>query len=43
MNQWAFVIGAYSLTSLATACLVAWAYLSMRADEAAAEQVKRRK
>ena len=43
MNQWSFVIAAYSLTLIATAGLVAWAYWSMRADEAATEAFKRRK
>ena len=43
MNQWAFVVGAYLLTLLATFGLVAWAFLSMRSEEAAAEAVKLRK
>lgn len=43
MNQWAFVIAAYSLTMLTTLGLVGWAFLSMRGEETAAEAVKRRK
>jgi len=42
MNQWAFVIAAYSLVGLATSGLVAWAFWSMRKAEAEAEAVKRR-
>ena len=43
MNQWAFVIAAYSATALATLGLLLWAYLSMRTAEGEAESVKRRK
>ena len=43
MNQWAFVIGAYAVAFVATAGLTAWAWLSMRGDEAAAEALKQRK
>ena len=43
MNQWAFVIGAYAVTFVATLGLTAWAWLSMRGDETAAEALKQRK
>lgn len=43
MNQWAFVVAAYVVTAVATFALVAWAFLSMRSAEAAAEALKRRK
>ena len=42
MNQWAFVIAAYSLVGVGTAGLVLGAYLSLRRAEAKAEAVKRR-
>ena len=42
MNQWSFVIAAYSLVGAATIGLILWAYLSMRRAEANAEAVKRR-
>ena len=42
MNQWPFVLGAYALTFIATLGLIAWAWLSMRSDEAAAEALKKR-
>ncbi|HXG81226.1 MAG TPA: hypothetical protein VNJ05_05450 [Sphingomicrobium sp.] len=42
MNQWAFVIAAYSLVGIATLVLIAWAWLSMRSAEADAEAAKRR-
>jgi hypothetical protein len=42
MNQWSFVIAAYLLAAMGTGGLVGWAYLAMRAAEAAAEAVKRR-
>ena len=35
MNQWAFVIAAYSLVGIATLGLVGWSFLSMRKAEAA--------
>ncbi|HEU0310434.1 MAG TPA: hypothetical protein VFR36_04365 [Sphingomicrobium sp.] len=41
MNQWAFVAAAYAITLVATAILVAWAYLSMRTAEAEAGALKR--
>lgn len=43
MNQWAFVVAAYGVTTVATGALAAWAYLSMRSAEANAEALKRRK
>jgi heme exporter protein D len=42
MNQWAFVIGAYGLTLLATVALIVASWTSMRRSEAAAEASKRR-
>ena len=42
MNQWAFVLTAYAVTVVGTLALVAWAWLSMRAAETAAESLKRR-
>jgi hypothetical protein len=42
MNQWAFVIAAYSLTLAATVGLVGWAIMSMRSAERSAEALKRR-
>ena len=42
MNQWAFVIAAYGLVSLATVGLVCWSFLSMRSAEADAQAAKRR-
>ena len=42
MNQWAFVIAAYSLVGLVTIGMILAAYLSMRRAEADAEAVKRR-
>jgi hypothetical protein len=42
MNQWAFVAAAYGVTVVATAVLVAWAFLSMRSAEAEADALKRR-
>ena len=41
MNQWAFVAAAYGLAALAIAGLVAWAWISMRRAEQAAEAVRR--
>jgi hypothetical protein len=37
MDPWAFVIAAYVVAVGATAALVAWAYVSMRRAEAAAD------
>ena len=43
MNQWAFVLGAYAVTFIATVGLTCWAWMSMRGDESAAEALKHRK
>ena len=43
MNQWSFVIAAYAVVAIATAALVAWAYIAMRAAEAEVESAKRPK
>jgi hypothetical protein len=40
MNHWAFVTAAYAVATVATACLLAWAYATMRRAEAAAEELK---
>lgn len=42
MNQWSFVIAAYAVVALGIAGLVAFAILSMRRAERAADAVKRR-
>ena len=42
MNPWPFVIAAYAVTITASAMLLAWAYLSMRRAEAAADALKRK-
>lgn len=42
MNQWAFVVAAYGLVTLATVGLVVGSFLSMRGAEADAEAAKRR-
>src|SRR5688572_13383291 len=42
MSQWPFVIGAFSVAILAVAALVAWAFVTMRRAEAAAEALPRR-
>ncbi len=41
MNQWSFVVAAYSVTLLAVAALVLWAYSSMRRAEAAADKLRK--
>ncbi|WP_158298779.1 heme exporter protein CcmD [Sphingomonas psychrotolerans] len=41
MNHWAFVYSAYAVTLLGTGGLAAWAWLSMRRAEAAAESLRR--
>jgi heme exporter protein CcmD len=41
MNAWGFVITAYAVTLVATAALLVWSFVSMRAAEAAAEELKR--
>ena len=43
MNHWAFVTAAYGVAAVATACLLAWAYATMRKAEAAAEELMRRR
>jgi hypothetical protein len=40
MNQWQFVIAAYSVALLGTTILLAWSFASMRRAEAAAEELK---
>ena len=42
MNQWAFVIAAYSVAAVATLGLLAWAYGSMRRAESAVDALKSR-
>jgi len=42
MNHWPFVLAAYGLTLGGTLGLLAWAWLSMRAAENAAERLKQR-
>ena len=41
MSHWTFVAAAYSVTLLAIAALIAWAYASMRRAEAAADKLRR--
>jgi hypothetical protein len=41
MNQWAFVLAAYGVVSVATLGLIGWSYLSMRGAEADADSAKR--
>ena len=43
MNHWAFVTAAYAVAVIATVCLLAWAYATMRKAEAAADELKRQK
>jgi hypothetical protein len=43
MNHWAFVTAAYAVAAVATVCLLAWAYATMRKAEAAAEELKRQR
>ena len=43
MNHWAFVAAAYAVAAVATLCLLAWAYATMRQAESAAEELKRRR
>ena len=43
MNQWAFVIAAYSLVGITVIGLVGWSLLAMRGAEADAEAAKRRR
>jgi hypothetical protein len=42
MNPWPFVVAAYALTIGATVALLLWAWVAMRAAEAAADELKRR-
>jgi hypothetical protein len=41
MSHWSFVTAAYAVALAATAALLAWAFLSMRRAEAAADKLKR--
>jgi heme exporter protein CcmD len=41
MNQWAFVIGAYVVTAVGIAGLIAWAVASMRRAEARLDELTR--
>jgi len=41
MNHMAFVAAAYAVTLLAVAGLVAWAHISMRRAEAAADRLRK--
>jgi hypothetical protein len=43
MNHWSFVTAAYAVALIATAGLLAWAFLSMRKAEAAADKLKHQK
>jgi len=43
MNQWEFVAAAYAVAVVATLCLLAWAYTTMRTAEAAADELKSQK
>jgi hypothetical protein len=43
MNHWSFVTAAYAVALVATAGLLAWAYVSMHKAEAAADELKRGK
>jgi hypothetical protein len=43
MNHWAFVTAAYAVAVIATVCLLAWAYGTMRKAEAAANELKRQR
>lgn len=43
MNHWAFVTAAYAVAAVATVCLLAWAYATMRKAEAAADELKRQR
>ena len=40
MNQWAFVIAAYSVTVLGTVGLLLWSFTSMHRAEAGVEALK---
>jgi len=40
MNHWSFVIAAYVIAIGGTVALLAWAYVTMRRAEAAADELK---
>jgi hypothetical protein len=42
MNHWSFVIAAYVIAIVGTVGLLAWAYVTMRRAEAAADELKRK-
>jgi hypothetical protein len=42
MNHWPFVIAAYGIAIGGTVALLAWAYVTMRRAEAAADELKRK-
>ena len=42
MNHWSFVIAAYAIAIGGTVALLAWAYVTMRRAEAAADELKRK-
>ena len=42
MNHWAFVTAAYVIAVGGTVALLAWAYVTMRRAEAAADELKRK-
>jgi hypothetical protein len=43
MKHWAFVTAAYAVAVIATVCLLAWTYATMRKAEAAADELKRQR
>ncbi|WP_267896907.1 hypothetical protein [Sphingomonas edaphi] len=43
MNQWSFVIAAYAVVGLGVAGLLAFAFVTMRRAERAADAVRRRR
>ena len=42
MNHWSFVTAAYAIAVGGTLALLAWAYVTMRQAEAAADELKRK-
>ena len=42
MNHWSFVTAAYVIAIGGTVVLLAWAYVTMRRAEAAADELKRK-
>ena len=42
MNHWSFVIAAYVIAIGGTVALLAWAYVTMRRAEAAADELTRK-